>query len=365
MTYNEFREFFIGRNDAYGKYYIDKHGNVKTTVIKEPITDFILKIHFSKYFTIGSFCAYKLNNIWCCKWICIDFDIHDVEIIDSIKQKFNQLSLKVKKALLERYSIGHNVICREFSGRGYHLWIKLKTLTTLKRAYEFREDVRKFLKEKFDLDEEIFPKQAFIEKNGYGNWVKLPLSINFKNGEFCEILDGFDLFKQGSGYEIPIWILKLENEKRRNTGNTIVKKDKTDKKQEQIHVNNQVFKWFLDRIRPCLKAIALGKSITHGRKKDSGHLMNISLCNALLYIGAPNDIILKAFEKQPDFDREKTCYYAEKLRRGFRCRYATMLRCRTIEKRGFCLKTKHFCSLEDIEAYKKEYTEQDLALTMV
>lgn len=345
-----FRDFFIGRNDAYG-FYLD---NGEITVKKEEITDDIILKHLKQEITIGSYYAFKINDICYCQYSVIDFDSHELEQIEDIKKKLSLLSYESKIAIMKRYNIPEDCIIREFSGRGYHLWIKFMPLTTLERAYDFREHLREFVLEKLELDEEIFPKQPTIDNGGFGNWVKLPLSINRKNGEFCEILDDFDITKQGIGFKIPNWIPKIDIKQKKITNNTInhhttinfqnyskdnnIIKEIVKKQQEN---KDRPFLWFTNNIRNCLRSIALGIRSTHGLGNDYGHKMNMCLCNNLIYLGAPDHIIHQAFMYQPFYNPTTTQKQIDSLRKGAINHPEIFMRsvhsiCDRIKQRGFC-----------------------------
>lgn len=322
----DFKNFFVGRKDAY----ILQQNNGIYTAIKEEITELLLLQHVKKQKTVGSYCAYQIDDEWYCKWVCIDIDNHD----NSTPMKELELfSYKVYIDLIDEFHININDPCREFSGGGYHIWIKLMEKSTLERAFDFKLAIANYLLKTFNLDAEIFPKQATIDNGGYGNAAKLPLSINRKYNTFCEILDDFDLAKQGSGYKIPDWIPTHDLIEK----NPRIRKASEDNEPEEVEIVDECFEWFLNQIKPCLKAIALGKLSTHNCPKDTGHLMNISLCNALHYVGAPIEIRVKAFEKQPFFSYAETKKKVLKLEKGFKKKYAENLSCKTIRKRGFCL----------------------------
>lgn len=339
----DFKTFFVGNLNNAGKQYKNKNGDVlwfSGTIKKRfgenlTIND-ILQQHLNKKITIGSYPYYKIagDSTWYCKFILIDIDDHKETEIDKIIAKLNMRSLTIMRDFIKHYKIPTNNILRDFSGRGYHIWVKLAYQTTLKRAWDLKKDIENRLLKIHGIEEEIFPKQNESTLTKFGNCCKLPLSINLNNGQYCDILDGFDLSKQGSGYKIPEWILKATYQKKSHNNFT----PKNIIQNPIMEVHNECFDWFLGNIKPCLKAIALGTIETHSTQGDNGHLMNISLCNALHYIGAPLEVRIKAFEKQPKFDYTKTKNYILGLSKGFKRKYAETLTCNTIQKRGFCLR---------------------------
>ncbi len=332
-TVKNIRSFFVGRSDAYGLYPNSIHPNNKPFKKEAPLNDKIIQDHLDQKKTIGIYYAYNIEGMWYCGFCTIDIDLHGETNVKKIKTELGPLTYEVRKGVIEHYNIKPNDILRDFSGEGYHISTKFAKNTTLSRAHDFAEDLKRFLKDKYSLDEEIFPKQALLNDNGYGNFVKLPLSLNRKNGEYCEILDDFDLSKQGEGYKIPDYIphdviSKQINRVKENKGNSIPIK---------INVKDANFTHFFDKVKPCFKAIILGKLSTHG-KKGRGHYMNITLCNILQYIGASKDIRIKAFENQPEFDYKLTKYYVEKLEKSFKFRHIRGLTCDKIQEKGLCLK---------------------------
>ncbi len=326
-----FRDIFIGREDAYGYYY----PNGEITIKKEIITDDILLRHLKHEITIGSYYAFQIDGIWYCKWICIDIDDHTKQ---KSYEELELLSFKAKIELIDEYNIKENQIIREFSGRGFHIWILLKKLTFLDRAYDFKCDIEKLLKEKLGLNEEIFPKQAEIDADGYGNWVKLPLSINRKNGKFCEILDDFDLSKQGKKFKIPEWIQKQEKKEKENP--TFIKNRKILIGQNNENKTKDL-KSFIKNIKmfDCLREIMLDNSITHHHPSGNGHYMNLTITDILIYNGASDDIIHQVFSKHPTYNSSYTQRQIESIRKSLELSHV-FIKCETIKKRGFCIECK-------------------------
>jgi len=343
----DFKRFFVGNMSKIGKQYKKRStGEVKwaSGLIKDAckydngITtiDQALTAHLSKRITMGSYPYYQLNDIWCCYYSRTDIDNHDFsKPIEEIKKSTIDLSKRILEDYREYYKIEPNNSLRCFTGMGADVWTKFKKGTPLSRAWDLKIDMEKRLKEKFNIIVEIFPKQNTNTIGDFGNCCKLPLSINRKNGQFCEILDNFDLSKQGLGYEIPEWIPKFIEPSGTHPHAPALTRTEVFQPTE---IKDECLEFFLKQILPCLRAIAEGKSITHNCEGDNGHQMNMKLFAALYYLGASDDIIIKAFSRQPDHNPEKCLKIIQKLKKSFKPKYATSVNlCKNIKERGFCL----------------------------
>lgn len=287
------------------------------------------------------------------------------------KDKLKKLVNEMKTFLKKFYRIPNQAICIESSGRGFHIWINLKDLTTLKRAYDFREDIYDKVLQFFGIDlDEIFPKQddiddiykcpycnkknrvsayirtkskdcqycnkqfELIPKNfieqGLGNFVKLPYSINRNTNTKCVIMDKlFDLNKQNV-FEINELVKKIRKRK-------ILEKN-IDRNKSEVDLS----KWtsldkddiyFFNKLRYCLKQIVKGRQATG----THGHEIRRALANDLFKLKAPLSTRINAFRRQKDFEIIKTTYQVEDLE--MRCRKANKFftsNCKTIAKWGYC-----------------------------
>lgn len=343
FSIENFKNFFIGSyhqiGNQYGKGKWVSGKIQKATLGKCKTIEEAIQLHLMQEITMGSYPFYKKNNIWYCKYICLDIDSHDHKSLFAIYKKLAPFTLLIMRYLIIEYSIPANCILREFSGEGFHIWIKLKPFTTLKRAFDFKIFLHSKLKEKFNLQCEIFPKQDENIKlaKKFGNCCKVPLSLNRKNGRFCKILDNFDLSQQGLGYNIPNWIPKrpkipIVNKKAQNFKSIAPIKIK----------HNSEIDNFLPNLRPCMKAVILGKVQTHNHPSSNGHYFNIMICNTLYYLGATRKVRISAFKNQPDFSFSISEKQVISLEKNFNPAYVKHLSCKTIRKKGFCIPNCHF-----------------------
>ena len=148
---------FINRSDTFA----EQSPKGTYTRIQKPLTDKDIQGHLDKKKTIG---VYQLNKDNQVKWICFDFD---GERLQDQEQFAKNLFLKLKHT--------HKVetMILEFSGKkGYHVWVFTEPVDATS-AKIWAEEVSQG-----GNVHEIFPKQTKIEKEKYGNLVKIPLGIH-------------------------------------------------------------------------------------------------------------------------------------------------------------------------------------------
>lgn len=479
--WKDFKKFFVGNINAYGL----QNPSGKWSAKRAKIDKKLIERHLDNEITIGSYNIYRKNNRICCKWICIDIDLHSFSldngtVIDNIskmeklkfpvkikgrktliktkrkleeiywnksglivyenipnhttktknvkeiwiedtplffkekyridandKIKLENLVYEIQIFLKKFYNIPQNAICREHSGRGYHIWINLKELTTLRRAYDLKCDIENKILSFFGIPlGEIFPKQVELldiykcpkcktelpisaqelmnNKNenktikchscendvdvffgnlvneGIGNFVKLPLSINRKSKTICHILDkDFDLVNQES-FTINKIIKSMRKTKR------IGKKVDSDKTSIDLGKWTPINKedmFFFNKLRYCLKQIVKGRQA----EDEHGHDIRRCLANDLFKMKAPESTRVRAFEKQADFVYDITKYQVKDLEmRARRANRFFSSNCTTISKWGYCYEDcpqrhrgKKFSQRE--KAMTEEITEQDIA----
>ena len=337
VNFQDFKDFFIGNYYAIGHQYSSgkwTSGKIEDATFGacKNINEAI-KRHLNREITIGSYPSYKFKGKWYCKFICMDFDLHDEPDPSLTFKKLNPLTLNIMNFLILLYKIPRNCILRDFSGRGIHVWIKLKHLTTLRRAFDYKVEIEKTIQETHDTKMEVFPLQNCHTIKNFGNFVKLPLSVNRNNDQYCPILDDFDLSRQGAGYSIPEWIPRqdITLAKARN------KNEKSHSNHKRIEIDGKSqMGWFFANLKPCLTSVMLGETITHHHPSGNGHWFNIVLCNALHDLGASQELKIQAFQNQPDFNFETSKSQVESLEKGFKKQYAR-ISCKTIQKKGFCM----------------------------
>jgi len=149
----QFMKFFSGRTDIYG---------INQFCLKEPLTKEIYLEHLNGLRRIGVYPIYDKNLT---NFIAYDIDIEDFNLALSIKEKAENLNLKIN---LERSK-----------SKGYHGWCLFDTPAEAVKARLVFESIL----EELNIKCELFPKQDEVLDNQFGNFIFLPLfGGDIKNG---------------------------------------------------------------------------------------------------------------------------------------------------------------------------------------
>lgn len=181
---------FIARTDTFALYKAEDFGKqvVRAPETHQPPTKAIalraLKGGIPIPFTIGVRPVDPKTNL--CKWICYDIDKHSCETT-IYKSNPRQVVDEIVKRLKDWYGLTGYI---ELSGSpdSYHIWV-------------FIEQTDYGLVKKFDesFKERCEPtiNQAICKRveSGEGHMIKLPYTINFKNGVRSKFIDGVDIHK--------------------------------------------------------------------------------------------------------------------------------------------------------------------------
>ncbi|GEM_PF-7113672 len=195
---------FSGREGVHARMWLGQRGRVGYSPVKAPLTPSILRKHLSGKYTVGVY-QIKLNNT--VKWVVFDLDISFKSLKDFLRSgdKFDKAMgemLEIFKELKNSLSKSGISSYIEDSGfKGYHLWIFFKDPVNAGTAREFAEMWGKKLSVPPQFHLEIFPKQARVPSNGYGNLVKLPGGIHLKTGRRSFFLEEEDFLKFVKGAE--------------------------------------------------------------------------------------------------------------------------------------------------------------------
>ena len=200
--------------------YIIHTGSTWLTV-KQEVTPELIKKHLERQIVIG-LCKKKDDGT--VKWVAIDFDAHNGEPIETIKE-----NVKKTKENLTKVNINSHL---EQSGRGYHLWLFFEEPV-------LRERIERFIGQFIYHSAELYAGKTKI---------RIPLGSYQKDKSiFCDFLDDdFNLIKNQEQYLLNIKPTNIEairnarNQVRENKSILLTKPISENKK--RTIVTNQ--KWF-------------------------------------------------------------------------------------------------------------------------
>ena len=166
-------DLFVVRSDTYAVQREDK----SYARLDKPLTIELLKEHLEGNITIGTYNLDKKNRV---KWLCFDVDSEAV-------QKPKEIALLIYQKCREGFS--HRAVFLEasrYDEPSYHVWVVFQP--------EISAFVAKFLGERIlekcnNPNIELFPKQIRLDKEGFGNLMKIPLGLHQQSKKWSYILN--------------------------------------------------------------------------------------------------------------------------------------------------------------------------------
>ena len=318
------RRLFISRSDAYAV----QNDDGTYTSVKKPLTDDLFEQHLKGEITLGPYQINPKDNT--VKFVGWDIDNRKdgLHIAQAIVQELKKYGLQ-------------GIIEPSGSPDSYHVWLFCNP-TDAAIAYDFGRQIVGNLECK---DIEVFPKQRGIEKDGYGNLIKLPLGKHRKTGEWCYFLNPHD-----AKITLPL----------RRSLELLTAVKPCDLPDVEYKPSSSSLS--LDKLRPCFR-IAYEKRISlNGGQGDSFRLAAV---NEMIAAGCSDWQIHQYFNIQPDYDEKIT---QEKIDYSRRRKYKPHT-CKTIQKNcpdivaDIC-SSCFVVSEQDKESEKKAKRERDIYQVM-
>jgi hypothetical protein len=300
----ELIKLVLNRPDAYAM----QNPNGGYFKVKNPVTDSIIEKHLEGTVTIG---AYQFNPENFVKWVCFDIDSHapknTEETEEDIKRRDEQAENDMER-MCNFFKSSKVPFMLEKSGspHSYHIWVFVNPVSG-KIARQFGIDVKK----ETGIECEVFPKQAGIGKDGYGNLVKVPLATHQIHKTKSEIMINGEFVRTFTEFDIEILDLSnypIQEEKQPEK----IKSKPTQK--PIVRINGEVKR----DVRPCIKT-ALTMPLTSGQ----GHFMRMAIAREHYEAGMKPEDIAMLFKGQTDFDYDYSLYQVNSLvskpGKRFRC----------------------------------------------
>jgi len=250
-----FRKRFVNRDDCFPQQYYNSNGGY--SVIREKLTDDIIREHLKGKRTIGLYSSITSTT----KWLCVDID------------DLNEIAVREVQNHVRRFKISY---LTEFSGKkGYHIWVFFD------RPYPNK--IARALASAFSFDHEVFPKQNNIAPSKLGNLVKAPLGKHQVSGKWCLFLDK-NLEREKDQYSIlakaqtinPIKTLQQEMPDIWAKTNRKISNDNK--------VNNSFSPSRFPIIKDCVQQAILTGTV-NGARNQTGHI----IASELNLLGLPKD----------------------------------------------------------------------------
>jgi hypothetical protein len=213
-------------------------------------------------------------------WGCYDIDSHEAG--DDGTEARGKVSALME--VLDVYEIPYMLEASGTPG-SYHLWILVKRTGTY-NAYRFMRQVASEAKVK---GIEINPKQKHMQRDRYGNLVKLPLGINQKNGARSVFLDPETFEPLEGQIMVPGRVVLVDLPEL--TGD-----DKAMPKAKRVASEASDNNLDYCMIRTLAEGIPLEGS--------EGHEFRLAIATKAANIGKPPEEAALLFKDQPDFDYE-------------------------------------------------------------
>jgi hypothetical protein len=153
-------DLFFARTDVYG---IEDEKGWRTE--RSKVTVELVKGHLRGEHTLG---VLPFNAKGVCKWACLDLDYKGGEYFyELMAERFGERS----------------VLLEDTGGKGSHVWLLLEP-TPLWQLSQVLAPLEK------ELGVRLFPKQRSIKAGTIGNFVRLPLGLHHKTGQWSRIVRG-------------------------------------------------------------------------------------------------------------------------------------------------------------------------------
>lgn len=268
----------ISRTDAYGRQATkqDKAGHYGYFCQKKELTDKdLLRSLSSENLTIGTYCIEPETQTT--KNPTVDVDAHTEEE----RKEAEDLTKRVYSALNTEAELYPYI--EASSGRiedGAHIGVICPAVSAGDAIVMFERVLKR---EGVEVDE-IFPKQATVEKGKYGNLVKLPWQYNNRTGKRSEIID-------------PVTWEPMERQEAIQFMMDLPDSVIPEVEKEPAHIN------ILGKCGLCFQTTYQTRAVL---EHEQGHYFRLYACRELIFHGATDVDIHQYFKVQNDYDPDIT-----------------------------------------------------------
>lgn len=187
-----FSALFVGREGVYGEEQLLK-GNKRQVISKlEPLTDEVLKAHFSGKETIATYIQRTNQTV---KYLIIDVDISKRILLggeekEQIRQYLPKAAEQTARILKMLEQMGIKGYVENSGYRGYHIWVFFTEWVPVRYVIMLEEALEdKLADQDEDISVEFFPNKSRVRGGSLGQSIKLPGGLHVKGGRrscFCD-----------------------------------------------------------------------------------------------------------------------------------------------------------------------------------
>ncbi len=186
-----FSSLFVGREDVYGEEQLLK-GNKRQVVQKlEPLTEDVLKNHFSGKETIATYIQRTNQTV---KYMIIDLDISKRILLggeetEQIRRYLPKAAARTVEVLKFLEQMGLRGYVENSGYRGYHVWVFFTEWIPVRYVLMIGGILEeKLMDQDEDISVEFFPNKTRVRGGTLGQSIKLPGGLHVKSGKrsgFC------------------------------------------------------------------------------------------------------------------------------------------------------------------------------------
>jgi putative DNA primase/helicase len=169
----------VNRTDAWGAYWRDDAGQVKTytgkpSATQHPVDTVRLARHFSATEARDVIGLHTLGIDSRGRWAAVDLDIHDADPNAPTPDQTRAYALHIYQRVFDMGRGARPLLTTSNGKGGYHLRVHFREAVAGELLFRYaRWMVADHNEWGFTKRPETFPKQPLISDGGYGNWLRL------------------------------------------------------------------------------------------------------------------------------------------------------------------------------------------------
>lgn len=283
----KYMETFAGREDTYVVQELDKHGRICYEQRLEPLTEEVLKGHFSGKYTVGTY-VQRGNST--AHFMVLDVDISKKALLEAGEDKerfriaLQQAAGQARKIQETLKQLGIYGLVEDSGHRGYHIWILFSEWVAVRYLNLLQDVLEDRMGEMPEgVSVEFFPNKCRVKGGKPGQAIKLPYGYHAKTGkqsrfletDFAPVSDP-GRFIMELGNCTPMALKKILN--------TVSPMKKVAVKENRVDEDISGFGYLPDQVEVVLKRCSLMRYLCQ-KAKATGYLSHFERQSVLYVFG--------------------------------------------------------------------------------